>query len=267
LARRSGPTGDWPAYRALTSADFIFDDRRKRSLVSGDIELFIKNLEVVASWQVSRRTLEPIATVGERIVLDHLTWTGELDEVRWEADQLRLTEIDADARLRASINFDLDDRRAALDDAQARFVKGEAAGCHAQALIQAFGATIARHDWDDLRKFFVDGLVYRDRRKLSFGEIPCDTFVESLRVLSDLGPDVGGEMLQVLSWNNYGRVAVIRQFGTIRGGGSLESVFVPLLVVRGDHIVAYEIFELGDADQAVARFMELCASLTRGGEA
>ena len=86
-------------------------------------------------------------------------------------------------------------------------------------------------------------------------------------MLSDLGPDVGGEMLQVLAWNNYGRVAVIRQFGTTRDGGSFESVFVPLLVVRGDHIVAYEIFEVGDADQALARFEELCASLPRAGDA
>ena len=78
----------------------------------------------------------------------------------FEGEFLRLTEVDADGRLRAVIHFDLDDRRAAFDEAQARFVKGEAAGCHAQALIQAFGDTIARHDWDDLRKFFVDGLVY-----------------------------------------------------------------------------------------------------------
>jgi ketosteroid isomerase-like protein len=252
---------DWPAYRALTSADFTFDDRRKRSLVSGDIELFIKNLEVVNSWQVSRRTIEPVATVGDRIALDRLAFAGNRDGSTFEGEFLRLTEIDADGQLRAVMHFDPDDRRAAFDEAQARFVNGEATGCHAQALIQAFGGAIAGHDWDGLRKFFVDGLVLCDRRKLSFGEIPCGKLIESLHVLSDLGPDVGGELLQILEWNDYGRVQVIRQFGTTREGGAFETIFVPVLVVRDDHIVAYEIFDVGDADHAVARFRELCTDL------
>jgi len=254
---------DWSALRALTSADFTFDDRRKRALVHGDIELWIRNLEVVLSWGVTRRTRELIGTVGDRIAVERFAFFAGEGEAAIDGEFLRLTETDAAGRLRAVIHLDLDDRRAAFDEAQARFINGEAAGCPAQALIQRFGATIARHDWDELRKYFVAGLVCSDRRKLSFSEIPSEKLIESLYVLSDLGPDVGGEMLQILAWNHYGRVAVIRQFGTTRDGGSFESVFVPLVVVRGDQIVAYEIFEVGDADQAVARFAELCASLRR----
>ena len=253
---------DWPALRALTSADFTFDDRRKRALVHGDLKLWIRNLDVVLSWGVTRRTRELIGTVGDRIALERFAFAAEA-EVAIDGEFLRLTEVDAEGRLLAVIHFDLDDRRAASDEAQARFVNGEAAGCHAQALIRAFGSAMARHAWDDLRKYFVDGLVCRDRRKLSFGEIPCDKLIESLHVLLDLGPDVGGEILQVLAWNNYGSVMVIRQFGTTRDGGSFESVFVPLLVVRGEHIVAYEIFEVGDADLALARFEALQPDPTR----
>jgi hypothetical protein len=251
---------DWPALRSLTSADFTFEDRRRWNRLAGNVELWIKSLEQLRSLPALRRSTQLIGTVGDRIALHRIAWTGEApDGGAVEYEEIRLTEIDADGRLRASINYDLDDRRAAFDEAQARFVNGQAAGCDAQALIRAFGDTIARHDWDHLRKYFADGLVCRDHRRLSFGEIPVDKLIESLHVLSDLGPDVRGEQLQILAWNDRGRVSAIRQFGTLRDGGGFETVFVPVLVVRDGCIIAYELFDAGEVDQAVACFEELCS--------
>ncbi|HUI27315.1 MAG TPA: hypothetical protein VL403_14635, partial [Candidatus Kryptonia bacterium] len=253
---------DWTTQRSLARDDLVFDDRRKLAMLSGGVDLWIQSARLIHTASGVAFNDELIGALGDRIELRRRVVTGTgPDGDAFESEFIVLTEIDADGLLTASINLDVEDRRAAFDEAQTRFVTGEAAGCRAQTVINEFGRAIARHDWDGLAAYFVDGLVYRDRRRLSFGEIPCEKLIESLHVLSDLGPDVGGEMLRVLAWNNYGRVAVIRQFGTTREGGAFESVFVPVLVVRDDRIVAYEIFDLNDTDQALARFAELCSDL------
>src|SRR5262249_17719390 len=93
--------GDWPALRPPASAAFAFDDRTKRALVTGGVDLWIASMKEVVSPGVGYER-ELIATFGERIALDRLAWTGDDglgDGVRWEADVLRLTEIDADGRL------------------------------------------------------------------------------------------------------------------------------------------------------------------------
>ena len=252
---------DWSAIHALTCPDFRFDDRRRRALVSGNADLWIKNLEVVRTYPGLQTKFELIGTAGDRIALERISYSGGPEDGGFEGEFLRLSEVDADGALRAVIHLDSNERRAAFEEALARFAAGEAAGCRAHVVINAFGYAIARHEWDGLRRYFADGLLCRDRRRLSFGEIPCDKWIESLRVLSNLGPDVGGEPLQILTWNDCGRVGVIRQFGTTREGGAFESVFVPVFVVHDDRIVAFEIFDVGDADEAVARFPELCAAL------
>jgi hypothetical protein len=53
----------------------------------------------------------------------------------------------------------------------------------------------------------------------------------------------------------------VRVFGTVREGGPFENVLVRVIVTAGDHIQRIEFFDIGDADQALARFDELCASL------
>jgi tetratricopeptide (TPR) repeat protein len=253
-------TRDWPAYRALTSSDFTFGDRRKRSLVSGDVELFIKNLEVVASWHISRRTVEPIATVGDRIALDRIAFAGDYDGGTFEGEFLRLTEVDADGRLRAVIHFDLDDGRAAFAEAQARFAAGEASVIGGQAPITALIRAIGRRDWQALSNVLAPDAAICDRRALAImGEVSGAQWVESLRTLADLAPDMDWELIRILTWNRHGRVGVGRLFGTTRDGGPFENAFVAVLLTSGDHVQRYEFFDIGDADRAVARFEELCA--------
>jgi hypothetical protein len=42
--------GDWGALRALAAPDFRFDDRGRRALVEGDVETWIRNMQVVRDW-------------------------------------------------------------------------------------------------------------------------------------------------------------------------------------------------------------------------
>jgi hypothetical protein len=74
--RRTAALGDWSAFRALAQADFTFDDRTRRSLVTGDLELFLENAVFVALQPGARVTSELIGTAGDRIALEHHVATG-----------------------------------------------------------------------------------------------------------------------------------------------------------------------------------------------
>ena len=108
-----------------------------------------------------------------------------------------------------------------------------------------------------------DDLAFRDHRTLGLlGTLSADEWVESLRIQADLAPDVAAERLQILACNRHGRVDVTQVFGTMREGGPFENVFVDVIVTGGEHIQGFEVFDVGAADQALARFAELCARST-----
>src|SRR5262249_59515074 len=81
----------------------------------------------VASWPGVGPTPALLGTAGDRIMVERELWTGEPDAGTFEIELIRLVEVAADGRLVAWINFDVEDRRAALAEAHARFVAGEAA--------------------------------------------------------------------------------------------------------------------------------------------
>jgi class 3 adenylate cyclase len=248
--------GDWAALRALASPDFKFEDRGKRALVSGDVEMWIENNRLGQLGSVAR---ELIGTAGDRIALERTVWTVGPDANPVEVEHLRLTEVDADGRIRASIRFDLDDRAAAFAEAHARFVAGEAAATGGQAPLVTLSVAMARHDWETLRGCLAPDAVVHDHRMLSLGELGPDQWVESLRVRVELAPDVKPEWFRILAWNRHGRVSVARAFGTLRDGGPFENVFVVVALVEGDRLQRFEIFDVADADRALARFEELCS--------
>jgi hypothetical protein len=68
------------------------------------------------------------------------------------------------------------------------------------------------------------------------------------------------EPFRTLAWNRHGCVATCRQIGTIAAGGPFENVFVVVWLTDGDRIHRLEVFDIEDADRAVARFEELCAA-------
>jgi ketosteroid isomerase-like protein len=257
--REASAARDWPALRALVSDDFVFDDRSKRALVTGGVELWIESMKQFAGPGTGYER-ELVATLGERIALDRLAWAGETDDgIRWEADRLRLTEVDAEGRIRASINFDDDDRRAAFDEAHARFVSGEAVSAPAQTVMLTLDRALARRDWPTFRACLADDLVYRDHRKLGLGTLGCDELVAAVRVHRDLATDLRTEKHRLIAWNRHGCVAVMHQYGTVPGGGPFENVFLRMIVADGDRVRHFETFDVADADQALARFEDLCA--------
>ncbi len=226
--------------------------------MSGDVEMWVENASFVPPGSVECAL---IGTAGERIALVRLLWKGELGGGPVEREQLRLTEVDADRRIRAVIWFDPDDRNAAFAEAQARFVSGEAAAIGGQAPIAALSLAIPRHDWETLRGCLAADAVVHDHRPLSLGELSPDIYVESLRVVAPLAPGWSAEMMRILAWKRHGRVAVYRGFGTLHDGGPFENFLIGVALTDRDRIQRYELFDVGDGERALAHFAELCAGL------
>src|SRR5262249_23353968 len=134
---------DWPALRAIASAGFVFDDRRRQSLVRGGVETWITNLGVMrSSSSRTERTL--LATAGDRLAVERVVQRGAPETGLFEVEFLRLTETDASGALAASITFDPDDRRAAFDELRERWFRGE--GRIVPASARAFVGAIADRD-------------------------------------------------------------------------------------------------------------------------
>jgi hypothetical protein len=250
---------DWQTLRSLASDAFVFDDRTKRAVVSGGVELWINSVEYIRAMPRVQLARELIATVGDRIAIERIAWTGGPEGGDIEAEAIRLSEIDADGRLSALISFDVEDRGAAFAEAQARFVAGEAAACGGQAPIVVMMRSFAGHDWETLGACLADDLVFGDHRGLALlGALRRDEWVESMRVQADLAPDSDVETIRIFAWNGHGRAEMSRVFGTLRDGGPFENVLLRVMVTNGDLIQHFDVYDVGDTDRALARFAELC---------
>jgi class 3 adenylate cyclase len=115
---------DWPALRALAAPDFAFEDRRRFTLVRGDVEVYVRNLEFVRAWPGRRVERELVATAGDRLALDRIAFVGDPQGGSFEGEFLRLTELDSEGRLRAVLHFDPGDRLAAHDEMGQRHARG-----------------------------------------------------------------------------------------------------------------------------------------------
>ncbi len=249
--------GDWAALRALASDGFVFDDRRRRTQLSGGVDLWLESMQAIRQPGV-RFVRSLLATLGERISIQRSVWSGTAEGSPFELEQIVVTEIDAAGRIAASINFDADDRAVAFAEAHARFVDGEAGASRAQRLLYEFTRALARRDWDAAREYMAPDATVCDHRTLSLPTLGRDDYIASLRAVDDLTPDMTVEPFRLFAWSDRGSVYAMRRFGTLGDGGAFESVAVGVAVVEGDRVRRVEFFELAEAERAIARFEELC---------
>jgi ketosteroid isomerase-like protein len=250
---------DWDAMRALTGADFVHEDRGKRALVRGDVEIWIASMEFTS--QPGFRTASAlIGTLGDRIALDRIRWFGKPGGDAFEFERVRLLEVGADGLLRAVIFFDPEDRLAASIEGLARFAAGEAAGSADVAPLLALLRALDDRNWEAARACFAPDLVLVDHRPLSLGTLDREQWIASLQATYELSVDLTWDVFRALAWSERGCVIGIRRLGNIPdGGGPFENeLYMTMLVVDG-LMQRYEIFGEADAERAVARFAELCA--------
>ena len=119
-----------------------------------------------------------------------------------------------------------------------------------------------QHDWEALRDCIAEDVVVRDHRALGFFEgVDRDRYLDSLRILADLAPDVRSEAFRILVWTDHGHVSAVRVLGTMRDGGPFEDLLLRVGVTDGDRIRHHDMFAIDDADRAVARFEGLGTEL------
>ncbi len=250
---------DWDAIRALAGADFVFDDRGKRALVSGNVETWIASMEFTSQpgFRVENNI---IGTLGDRIVLDRIRWFGKPDGDAFEFERVRLLEVGADGLLRAVLFFDPEDRFAASVEGIARFAAGEAAGSAGITPFIAFARALDARDWEATRECYAPDLVLVDHRPLSFGTLDREQWIASIQANDELSVGLTWDVFRVLAWNERGFAVGIRRLGTIPdGGGPFENELFTVALTGEGRIARYEIFDDVDAERAAARFEELCA--------
>ncbi len=248
---------DWDGMRLLVTDDFHFEDRGKRVLVDGDVETWLKSMQFVVSHPGVRFESEYLATLGDRILLQRLSWIGESHEAEFLTDKLRLIEVAADGRVRHLALFDFDDRAVAFAEALSRFAAGEAGGADGPTAYAFFARRLLEFDWGAMAEVLAPEFVFDDRRPLSLGILGGDQWIASLRVQADMAPDLGSEVTRVLAWNRDGFVASMRTYGHLRDGGPFENVFLCVFLASGGKLTHVEPHPIDAHDEAVARFEEL----------
>ena len=203
-----------------------------------------------------------LATAGDQLALRRLHFAGNLDGGAVESEALSLMEVDAEGRIVALIAFDPDDRRAASREMSDRYLRSDEAPPGA-----AVGLAVMRalfdHDIESLRAALPGDYFVDDHRRFGMGRIDGATvFIKSLAALFEQSADLVLECLYTVAVGDHGILDVAHMFGTLdASGGDFESVYVRLLVFRGDGSAGLELFEVEDLDAARARFEALRGNL------
>jgi hypothetical protein len=252
---------DWDAVRALVRDDFVFEDRSKRALVRGDIETWLGSVQFTMALPEIRFEIEIIATLGERIALQHMAGMGGSEGGEFEfLHRIRLFVVDAAGKIGTVVLFDLEDRPAAYVEALDRFVAGEAAGL---APFAAFFRAVQQHDWEAARRSLTPDFVLDDHRTRGLGRLDRDQWIASMEAEAALGPGLAGEVRRVLAWNRHGLVVEVRTYGGMwgsdgasDGGSPFENLFLIVFMTSGDGIRSTTPFDPTDAERALAWFAE-----------
>ena len=112
---------DWDALRTLCVEGARVEDRRHHSLLSGDREWWLSDVQLVAREAPDaryRRRL--IGTAGPRIAVERVLWSGAAGPARgsFEIEYLWLSEVDDAGRIVAMAAIDLADQAAAIEEAR-----------------------------------------------------------------------------------------------------------------------------------------------------
>ncbi len=247
---------DWDAVRELFAEGLVYDDRRYGTV--GDRETMLASNRLVASAGTTVvRTL--LATAGDRLTLEHYHWVAGREGAQNEGEHLSLNEVDAEGRITAIVSFNVDDRRAANDELQARYAAGEGREVLPPVAFDYLQA-IKEHDLESARALVADDCVLDDRRRVGLGGIEGrESWVNTLATVWAQAPDAVIETIRHVAVEPHGFVAVVRLAGTVASGdmGAFESFFVSLTAYRDGKVALGVMYELEELDVAVRRLEEL----------
>jgi hypothetical protein len=244
---------NWDAMAAMLADDSLMDDRRR--VVGAGVRrgrnATMAAWRAIAEIRVTNIAAVAIATRGTRLALCR-TRAGTSSSEAFDVEALQIVDIDADERMVALVSFDPNDIGAAFEELDARYLAGEAATHeHTWSVVAEAFAAVNRHelpgltpDWANIDHRRASAFAPGDMAaytQATFEQLPDATFyVEAVHRLSDLG-------------------AVVTQaaHGTSQEGFEAEWREIGILIVEGDLLGRYELFDEADIDAAIGRFEEL----------
>jgi hypothetical protein len=236
--------------------DAKHEDRRRHVLASVDVDGWIADRKRWARAGVHQKR-RLVASVGDRVAIEHIIATSRPPEGRSEVEYLSLTEVDESGRIVATVAFDPDDRRAASAEGFSRVLAGDSAAATLRPIYE-FALGFDDHDPVRMRNAFADDLVVDDHRLVGPGLVEGgDSYLENIAALWRLAPDMHIDARFELAYECHGAVWALRGIGTLPEGGAFERPLVMVSIVAGGRITRLEFFEPEGVDAALALFAEL----------
>jgi ketosteroid isomerase-like protein len=249
---------DWDTLERLFAPDFGYEDRRRGIQDSGDLAKMLASIRV-ALEAGARATHEVLATAGDRLAMTRGRFTiSDGETVVAEIDVLQINELDAAGRVVAAVTFDPDDRRAASIEMLDRWFRSDEAPRAAATGLAPMRA-LFDHDVEPLAASLPDDFFVDDHRRFGMGRVEgAGAFIQSFAALFEQSADLVIEGLYTVATSEHAILDMAHMVGTLdASGGDFESVYLRLLIFRGDRLAALELFEAEDLDAARARFEAL----------
>jgi class 3 adenylate cyclase/tetratricopeptide (TPR) repeat protein/ketosteroid isomerase-like protein len=287
IRRRARPNLATEARVRLKTARVAGDDAAAETIVAEDLEAIDHRWHTTykrdgwfRTWRGMMRSdgatlhYEPIATLGDLLVLDHCrhtatgTTAGRFDVGEHSTDYVQLTEADRAGRIRR-IEFFASHR---LGDAVVRFFERHAellpegpARTPAAGAARAFAAFFCHaYDPDRVATVLAPTIFRVDHRTVGFGEAHGrDAVMAVLRTLDEFADDVTFRLDDVLALTDHASMFRGTQRGRLRASdGAFEREFCAVSVFDTDGLMArWELFEPEQEAHALARYDALVGSV------
>lgn len=250
---------DWDGIGSLLVSDIHFEDRRRglRHVGENDRETAMANFRQLAALGVAQISAIPLAVRGDRLCLTHLIFRGH--DTRPEAfatEALALYEVGDAGLITAMIGLDHDDYDGAFAELDARYGAGEAEPCACTwSTVTQLTAAFNRHDFSGVNCPSAD---HRRLTRWAPGDLTPATLTQR-----EFTPDVRTYIEAVHRLSDRGVVATYSSHGTGQGGFEAEWRGVNILLIEGNQLQRYELFDEQDVDTALTRFDQLSTPTPR----
>lgn len=250
---------DWDGIGSLLVSDLHFEDRRRglRHVAEHDRQTAMANFRQLAALGVAQISAIPLAVRGNRLCLTHFIFRGH--DTRPEAfatEALALYEVDDAGLITAMIGLDHDDYDGAFAELDARYGAGEAEPCaRTWSTVTQLTAAFNRHDFSGVNCPSAD---HRRLTRYAPGDLTPATLTQR-----EFTPDVRTYIEAVHRLSDRGVVATYSSHGTEQGGFEAEWRGVNILLIEGNQLQRYELFDEQDVDTALTRFDQLSTPTPR----
>jgi DNA-binding SARP family transcriptional activator len=245
---------DWDGVRALVTEDILNEDRRTgvRNIERGRDA----HVESSRAGERGQFEIEVVAIRGDRLAIHRLFWVESPDAGANEVEVLRVDAVTPDGRLSHHVGFDPHDVDAALDELDALYLADEGSQfAETVGLALQQWKSYNTHDWDAFGAQFSEDFRLVDHRPAGWGTTDRWGFIELLRTMAELAPDIHGWTRAVFP-TLHGAVLDVHLEGTDQNGNRFVLDTLTLARARAGLTYHLEMFPIDDLDVALAHLDE-----------